>query len=594
MTAKDELKEIALRLPLRQDTRMRCVFCVEQRKSINQNQTTLSVTRFEDRVVYNCWHCHEQGAVSLREKERNYTRTQHIGDTKMAQPLRQEAFTDLNDDDDSFLNSRGISLDTARKIGLKHCNFGVAFPCATDTNNVIGYKARNRDTKDFRVAGSVPGLMLLHTVVGDSLIITEGEIDAASFWEAGIEYAASVPSGAPDPKFVTPERMADMNLGWLSHDAERLQGFKRIYLALDNDPPGKLLQAEIARRLGKARCYEVQWPSGCKDANDVLLRHGVGALKEMIAEAKAMQIPGLHGAEYFRTDLLRMRHGDLGRGFSTGLGSLDPFYTVAPGNWTCVTGHPGSGKSEIVDQIHVNLAEMYGWNIAYFSAENPGHEHVAKLIEKRVRKRFHPHMKNRMSEQDMEDGYQWVDKHFQFLTDECSSTMESILERMTAAVMRSGVKSACIDPFNYINLPGKKRDDIEISDILSLLGNWCKSHEVAMFFIAHPKKTPIETIPKGFDIAGAAAWWAKTDFGLTVHRPDSGQFVEAHVWKVRRSHLGKTGSVEIGYNNLTASYYDLDEVGISMKPQFKKQAEERSKEIGPFWYDDDQRNYEND
>jgi len=43
-------------------------------------------------------------------------------------------------------------------------------------------------------------------------------------------------------------------------------------------------------------------------------------------------------------------------GFSTGWKTLDPHYTVAPGQLTVVTGWPGSGKSEWLDGLLVNLS----------------------------------------------------------------------------------------------------------------------------------------------------------------------------------------------------------------------------------------------
>ena len=44
------------------------------------------------------------------------------------------------------------------------------------------------------------------------------------------------------------------------------------------------------------------------------------------------------------------------KGTSTGWRSLDELYTIGLGQWTAVTGVPGSGKSEWVDALLVNLA----------------------------------------------------------------------------------------------------------------------------------------------------------------------------------------------------------------------------------------------
>jgi len=75
-------------------------------------------------------------------------------------------------------------------------------------------------------------------------------------------------------------------------------------------------------------------------------------------------------------------------GDSTGWKSLDELYTIKPGQVTVVTGWPGSGKSEWLDCLLVNLAK-FEWRIACYSPENwPVAEHVSKVIEKWIGKPF--------------------------------------------------------------------------------------------------------------------------------------------------------------------------------------------------------------
>lgn len=495
----------------------------------------------------------------------------------MAKPVLREDYGDLRREDVEFLKSRGIGRDTARFLALASHDFGLAFPYGSPEPE--GFKVRATAGKRFIVTGKLSHLFNIERVTGDTIIITEGEIDAASLVEAGFPHATSIPHGASQQAGDASRAGGGPAFAFLHADEDRLKQMTKVILCLDNDDPGRATQAEIARRLGRARCYEVTYPSGCKDANDVLMRLGRDALVAMIESARPMYIPGLQRPEEFRNDLLRIRAGDLGKGYGTGLYSLDRFFSVAPGNWTCVTGHPGSGKTELVDQIAANIAEREGWQIAYCSMENTPAEHVAKLIEKRVQRRFHPNRQNRMTDEEMEEGFSWVQNHFHFLTDEEPPTIESILDRMTAAVMRHGVKMAVIDPFNYVKLPGSKRDDLEISEVLSKISTWVKSHEVALFFVAHPRKMPSASdIPDGTHVAGSASWWAKADFGMSVHREDNGQFVTVKVWKVRRGHLGATGMLELGYNVQTACYYDLDEAGIAMRHEAKEQAIRRDLE----------------
>ena len=47
-----------------------------------------------------------------------------------------------------------------------------------------------------------------------------------------------------------------------------------------------------------------------------------------------------------------------------------------------LAGIPNSGKSEWLDALAVNLAELHGWTIAFCSFEKNVKHHTAQLIEK--------------------------------------------------------------------------------------------------------------------------------------------------------------------------------------------------------------------
>ena len=83
-----------------------------------------------------------------------------------------------------------------------------------------------------------------------------------------------------------------------------------------------------------------------------------------------------------RASVERLWDAGLPAGSSTGWPSVDRHYTVAPGQLTVLTGWPGSGKSEWLDALILNLARR-GWRFAIYSPENaPPELHVAKYLEK--------------------------------------------------------------------------------------------------------------------------------------------------------------------------------------------------------------------
>lgn len=125
--------------------------------------------------------------------------------------------------------------------------------------------------------------------------ICEGEIDAMSFAEMGIP-ALSVPFGGGGGN----------KQSWVEHEYDNLARFDLIYLALDNDAPGKEGAAEIAKRLGPERCRLVELPA--KDANDCL-REGLD-VQAAFRVAKSMDPDGLVTAKDLRDDVLSLMYPD--------------------------------------------------------------------------------------------------------------------------------------------------------------------------------------------------------------------------------------------------------------------------------------------
>ncbi len=52
------------------------------------------------------------------------------------------------------------------------------------------------------------------------------------------------------------------------------------------------LNAQIARRVGKTRCWVMSWPDGCKDAKDTVQKRGRDAVRFAIEHAEPYPIEG--------------------------------------------------------------------------------------------------------------------------------------------------------------------------------------------------------------------------------------------------------------------------------------------------------------
>src|SRR6185369_2723024 len=140
----------------------------------------------------------------------------------------------------------------------------------------------------------------------------------------------------------------------------------------------------------------------------------------------------------------------LPRGDLTGFDNLNQFYTVGQSQWTAITGYPGSGKSEFLDAMMVNLARSYGWKFAVFSPENYPHElHVSKLAEKWVGKPFGVGPTERMTPGEMAEAVEWVMDSFIFL-DPHQKDYRSLLNAAVKFRSASAKFGVVLDPWNAL------------------------------------------------------------------------------------------------------------------------------------------------
>lgn len=564
MTIADDLRTVvAVKEP--GQYRMHCPSCRPTRK--NQSEETLSVSVEGNSFLYQCWHCGETGKSWIfkdRDPAPKQTASQPAMKIDDLVPLTQEAI--------DFLKGRGLgthgdNMSCERffpQVGK--ITPAIAHLSRNEKGQVVSAKFRSLAGKFFVSQGTQTRFWNLENVKpeGKSLVITEGEFDCMAVLATGTP-AISVPSGAS-------ASTANQRLSYVQSGSVLFDNAARVILFTDQDEPGRALAEELARRIGKHRCYFVMVPPDCKDANDVLLKHGREALSEAIANAKPWPVAGLYDAVHYTSKVYDLYEKGQGSGIPTGMSNVDGIYTVAPGMVTVVTGVPSSGKSEFVDQLMVNLARRSGWNFCVASFENPPERHIVKLAEKYRGEPFFSGHLPRMTSAGLQEAMSWVNTHFSFIeaADGLPSTIDSIIERAKAAVMRKGVRGLVIDPYNFIERPNSAviSETEQVSDMLTKVKRFANAHEVHVWFIAHPAKMYRQAdgtipVPTGYDILGSSHWFNKADFGLTVHRYHDQGLTMVRCWKARFKWIAQNGDAYLLYDIPTGRYRDAEERQIS-------------------------------
>jgi twinkle protein len=462
---------------------------------------------------------------------------------------------------------RGISNNTLLRFGITESMewmpkagkevLAMCFNYLRD-GELINIKFRGPQ-KDFKMAKDAELIFYNLDAIKDAkeCIIVEGEIDCLSMYEAGIYNVVSVPNGAG---------AGNLKLDYLDNCWHYFEGKERIVLMVDNDEAGYNLREELGRRLGKDRCYKVEYPKGCKDANEVLLKHGKDAINAMIDKAVLWPIEGVITMDEMFEDVCNFYENGYPQGTKSLISGLDDYISFMPGQLTTVTGIPGSGKSEFVDYIMCQLTMNNSWSWAIASFENqPSSLHVTKLMEKITGKAFQFRRvpEQRISVNEFKESVAIVDKYFNFINiNTVDVTLTGLLQKARELVVRKGVNGLLIDPWNYIEhkVPKGYTETQYISECLTEIKSFAVKNGVHVFLIAHPtkmakdKKTGKYEIPTLYSISGSAHFFNKTDNGMTIYRDFKDNVVEVHIQKIRFSWTGKIGFCAFNYDTFTRKY----------------------------------------
>lgn len=460
---------------------------------------------------------------------------------------------------DILTEERGLDEELLAKLGirskLRHGGEWIAIPFIKD-GQVVNHKYRtiSGQKKMSQDADAVKcfwnfDILTDKTLVNMPLVITEGELDAITAIQCGFTRAVSVPDGAPS------ERISDEDsdkYNFLDDAMPLIDDCKEIIIAVDGDDAGKNLLHDLSWRLGRTRCKFVKYPAGCKDINEVLVKHGAEAVKDVLRGAEWIKISG----KYKMSELPPMATPEV---ISTGLTDMDAHYKIRWGDFCVVTGVPSHGKTSVVNDICFRVAEREKLKVCFASFEqNPVIDHKRNMIK---------WYKGEYNQQpSIEDCERWIDERFVFMyPDENEDVdLDWVLDVASAAVVQDNCKIVVIDPWNEIDHVRPKNMSLTeyVGFAIKQFKKFAKRHQIHLIVVAHPSKAiryvkgnPV--MPTLYDISDSAHWYNKADVGIVVHREKN--LTKVQVAKSRyHDIIGKPATKLYSYNN-TLNRFDIAE-----------------------------------
>jgi twinkle protein len=525
-----------------------CPECSKNRKIKNQKLKCFSFT-----VPENVGYCNHCNAKFIEYKSNTAKKEYKVPEHKNNTQLSERAL--------KWFEGRMISQKTLIAMGVySDMEFMpqtskeesvICFPYLKNGKTVnIKYRTGNKDfklVKDAELVFYNIDALYSESLSGGSIIITEGEIDALSFMEAGIPNVISVPNGA-----------GATSLEYMDSVFDEFEKIKTVYIAVDNDIAGIKLKDELLRRIGAEKCLIVSFKD-CKDANEYISRHGGVELTETIKNATEPPIHDIVKLTNIYDDLLSLYHEGLKGGLTLNMPDTDRVVSWETGRIAVVTGIPGHGKSEFIDFLISKLNIIHNWKVAYYSPENfPVQLHYAKIASKISGKSFGSQFINRV---EFDILFQYIEKNYFFICPEEDNTIENILMKAKYLVRKHGIKIVVIDPYNkleHLRKSGETETEY-ISRLLDKLSIFSKQNNCLVILIAHPTKMKKDAtgkyeVPNLYDINGSANFYNKCDYGISIYRDFQKEEVNVYFIKIKFKHLGEGGIVGYIYNKINGRY----------------------------------------
>lgn len=398
-----------------------------------------------------------------------------------------------------YMLARGISQEVTEQYGItvqsEHTNV-LVFPFIDENGKMQFVKYRNAEYQSGVTKGAKEwceksckpilfGMDHCDANKSDTLVMTEGQIDSLSLVEAGVENAVSVPTGKN-------------GFTWIPYCWDFLKRFKTLVVFGDLEYGEISLLDEMKSRFdGVVKHVKQEDYLGCKDANEILVKHGKYAVKNAVNSAVAVENPKIKNV----MEIKRVNVGQLER-FDSGIASLDKtlggFFF---GQLILLSGKRGEGKSTLASQIGVS-AMSAGYPVLFYSGELMDwmlrdwlDRQIAGrrgIISNMSNNGFMSYTVDGKSEEKIEakfHDYAWVYDNGIIDSEDEIGKEETLLETFESAIKQYGCRVIIVD-----NLMTAIDDDTtsdlyrQQSNFVKSLSRMAKKFNVVIILIAHPKK----------------------------------------------------------------------------------------------------------
>jgi twinkle protein len=377
------------------------------------------------------------------------------------------------------LQKRNISEKVCQQYRIYKDGDVLRFYYFDDAGVVKGCKVKTK-SKLFSYEGETPGTLFgqhLFPATGKRVVITEGELDAASCSEAMPGWPmVSLPSGAAAAR-----KSIQRALQWL-------QGYEEIVLFFDNDEAGRKASEEAAGVLppGKTKIARLE---EYKDASDALQANDTESIRRAIWDAKPYRPDGIvDGKSLLEIVTTPNPPSDHEYPFS---GLQAKLHGIRYGELVTITAGSGIGKSSFCRELAASLLSKQE-RIGYLALEESNRRTALGLMSAAVGKSLHigNHDRDTLTEAYSNSLAKWN----LFLFDGFGSfDPDVIYNRIEYLACGLDTKVIFLDHLSILmsGLEGDERRMIDVT--MTKLRSLVERTGIAMFLVSHLRRTSNDT-----------------------------------------------------------------------------------------------------
>lgn len=506
-----ERKGIAYKMQGREMVLAECPYCGDAKKHFYMDPES---------GAFFCHKCQERGNLWSFKK--------HLGDAEERTPAIQPAFkkqapvvvpeTNVADKYHQallkdqgvkdYLLSRGITMETAARFNLglrseKSRWLSIPHYRAGKLVN-IKYRSLPPAKKTFRRIPDAESILFNTDCVkgATQLFITEGELDAITLLQAGLQSVVGVTVGAGT---FAPE--------WI----DLLVEVPEVVICYDADEAGQKGARELAKRLGYTRCFNLVLPDGM-DINEYFQGHTFADFQILVSKSRQFDLPGIVSAGDAMDRLAQIiANGEDKDGITTPWNSVNRLTKgFHSGDLIILSAPAKTGKTTLALNMAVNTA-LQAHPVLFYCLEMRPERLVKKIVQS-------DRKTGNITLEDLEAAkYHLAGLPLYLGHNFKKQSLDDVLGLIREAVKRYGLRLVVFDNLHFL-IRGIENTNEELGQAVQGFKLLAEEMEIPILAIAQPRKRETgkrDTVMSADDIKGSNAVHADCDQMILMHRKKS-------------------------------------------------------------------------